>query len=478
MNMKNSSLAKKLLTLVLLVSILFPSIPTKRAEAYVDFANLVPNVSTSVTSAGGTIAGAAGAISGTVHTTWSVIGKNVLDAFVYQVAQKILSALTENIISWIKGGFYGAPQFAVDTQQIIDDIVESVAGDLIREIQDLSVCEFSADFVYDLTDSVSLAAAKKKKTPYTPSCPFDGNLTFGASQFYDDFNRGGWTAFSAALGEGGNPYDVQIATAEETLRRKQERVSASDKKLSWSNGFTDILDTSDCNYPDDVLKKMALTGTESGTEKINMGFEIHTQPPSESEKKAWQKKYCKTTTPGKIVGDSLTKSLGVDMDRIGFSDNLNKIISVFIDTMSSKALGAIFKKGSSSGTKLTPILNASETATLNEKIATDTAVVAATTKYNDANGHFEFQAGEYDSAKVIYDTAWADYNGTPNPTTEQQNALDSANIMIKSEAIKLDLAKSDLSTATTALTKAKSAAKTKYTEKIVSCRGMPPTCMN
>lgn len=469
MNMKNPSITKKLLTLVLLVSILFPSLPAKRAGAYVDFANLVPNVSTGIATAGTVITTGAGSIAGILGTGWDVIGKNVLDALVYQVAQKILSALTDNIISWIKGGFYGSPQFAVDTQQILDDITESIAGDMIREIQDLSVCEFSVDFVYDLTDSVSLAAAKKKKKSYTPNCPFDGNLTFGASQFYDDFNRGGWTAFSAALGEGGNPYDVQIATAEETLRRKQEKVSASDKKLSWSNGFTDILDTSDCNYPDDVL--LAINGVEAHIDTATGDYVAGVDPIPQEAVKALQKAHCKTTTPGKIVGDSLTKSLGVDMDRIGFSDNLNKIISVFIDKMSSAALGAIFKGDSSSGTKLTPILNASETALLNEKIAGDTAVIAAQGKYDDANGHFVWQAGQYDSAKVIYDTAWTNYKSTPNPTTEQQEALDSANITLKSEAIKLDLAKSDLSTATTALTKAKSTAKTKYTKEIIDARG-------
>ncbi|MEK7569084.1 MAG: hypothetical protein AAB497_03145 [Patescibacteria group bacterium] len=468
--MKNQSIAKKFIVLALVLSTTFSSLGAQRASAWVDVANLVPNWVTGVATPATTVTTGAGTIVDTVGWTWTSLGKNTLDALAYGVAQRILSALTENIIGWIRGGFAGSPSFAVDTQQILDDITESIAGDLIREIQDISVCEFSVDFVYDLTDSVSLAAAKKKKKPYTPNCPFDGNLTFGASQFYDDFNRGGWTAFSAALGEGGNPYDVQIATAEETLRRKQEKVSASDKKLSWSNGFTDILDTSDCNYPDDVLKKMALTGTETATELSGMGFNPGTQPPSESEKKAWQKAHCKTTTPGKIVGDQLTKTLGLDMDRLGFADNMNKIISAFLDVLTQKALRAVFAKDSSPSTQLTPILNASETATLNIKIAEDSTVMAAQTTYDNAGGHFEWAVTQYDSAKVIYDTAWASYNSTTSPTNEQQTALDEANIILKTAAVEMDLAKSDLSTATTALTSAKKTAKTTYTAQIVAAR--------
>ena len=215
---------------------------------------------------------------------------------------------------------------------------------------------------------------------------------------------------------------------------------------------------------------MSVTEGMTATEKVGAGHDIGAQPPSDSDIKAWQKAHCKTTTPGKIVGDQLTKTLGLDMDRLGFADNMNKIVSAFLDVMTQKTLRAVFAKDSSPSTKLTTILTTGEKAQLTEMVAEDSTVVAAQTKYDDAKGHFDWQTEQYDSAKVIYDTAWASYNSSASPTSEQQNALDAANILLKNETVTLEAAKADLSSASSALKKATSDAKTEPTTAIVATR--------
>lgn len=489
MHMKNKTLAKKFLTLVLLVSTLFASIPAPKAEAWVDFADLIPDwiqgaaTPAAVVTTGGTtvttgatvVTTGAGVVVEGTQTAWQIFGKNALDALAYGVAQRILSALTENVITWIKGGFHGSPSFAVDTQQIIDDIVESAAGDMIREVKNLSVCQFSADvnFVDDLADSIALSTAKKKKKKFVPTCPFESNLnfTFGASEFYNDFNRGGWALFGAALEAGGSPYDVQIATADELERRKQTKTAASDKKLSWSNGFTDIVDTDNCNYPEEMGHLVAIYKAHKASPSSVTPEELAEIGGIDAASvKAWDAAYCKTTTPGKIVGDQLTKTLGMDMDRLGFADNMNKIISAFLDVMTQKALRGVFTKKASPSATSAPRLTAAEKVLLDEKVSMDSNVSTKTQESTGAKWAYSFAVKDYDDKKEVYDIIWADYNNTENPTDSQQALLDDANIALKNAALTVEQTKAEDSYATDQLSMAKDAAKTKYTKEILTAR--------
>jgi plasmid maintenance system antidote protein VapI len=58
----------------------------------------------------------------------------------------------------------------------------------------------------------------------------------------------------------------------------------------------------------------------------------------------YQKTYCKTTTPGSIIGNQLERSLGIDAERLGFVDNMNKIIGALINAIANKATDATFNK--------------------------------------------------------------------------------------------------------------------------------------
>ena len=280
------------------------------------------------------------------------IMKMGLDTLAYGAGQLVLNQLTENTIKWIQGGFHGSPSFAVDTTQLEQDMLDAVAGDVIAQIKGIQTCTFTINYQDDLTDSLLLSTKSRRKFPI--KCPFPETLNLTAQGFYEDFNKGGWGLFAWALEDSGNPYGVQIVTAQEMAARQEATKKQSDQSLGWSNGFVNLLDTSDCNYPGEIGSKVAIYNAAQA-DPASVTLEEYSSIGSggiggvnQGSIDTWNKQYCKTTTPGNIVSNQLTKTLGLDMDRLGFADNMNKIIAALIKRFTQDAVRATFGRGNRS----------------------------------------------------------------------------------------------------------------------------------
>lgn len=280
----------------------------------------VPVADAILTTLTGTIAGVSAA-----HASLQDVTKMNLDMLAYSLAQCALTQLTNNTIAWIQGGFNGSPKFSVDLRSLTEDIAKGVSADFANQIRNLQSCDFTPNFIDDLADRVDIFPQLRRLPPKI-QCPFPAQNVL-ASDFY---NAGSGIAgkftfklMETALGDNGNRFGVNVLTNKELAARQAEAKATNDQKLSWSNGFTDIIDTDNCNFPQEV-----------------------TDIASEMSPEMWaweQKQYCKTTTPGKVIGDTLMKQLGVKTDRIGFADNMNKLISALIDELTSEAVHGIFK---------------------------------------------------------------------------------------------------------------------------------------
>lgn len=272
-----------------------------------------------------------------VGNSFQNIFKMELDALAYGVAQCALEELTNNTVAWIQGGFQGSPGFAVDVNKLFGDIEEGVLEDFSNQIKNLEACDFTIDFKYDLADAVETSATKAKKFPSKIKCPFSPQ-TVTATQFYNDRSSFSWQLMETALSDKGNRFGVISLTAQEATRRQVEAKAKEDQKLSWSNGFADMVETdpSKCNYPTDIYDSYL-----GFTEKANPAS---SQYIGDAAMKFIQRESCPTTTPGKVVGDSLMKAVGAKQDRIGFADNMNKIISALINELATEATKGIFKR--------------------------------------------------------------------------------------------------------------------------------------
>ncbi len=334
--------------------------------------------------------------------TFNAVTKMNLDAVAYGVAQCTLSAITDNTIKWIQGGFKGSPNFAVDTTNLFEELADAVLSDLSNQIKSLGACDFTPNFVYDLANSIETSAPKRKKLDRKIACPFDDSLNFSASQFYGPASRFSWGLFETALGDNGNQFGVKVVTADEARRRQEEAKNDTERRLNWSNGFTDIIDYANCNYPDEEIEAAA-----------------NDQSFSPALREMYQRKYCPTTTPGKIVGDSLMKAIGAKQDRIGFADNMNKIISALIHELTKEAITGIFSSAQkiTGGTSSSPYTSNKQT-TLAPVVIISTAPASSIGSSGATLNGFISSNGTPDSGYVWFEWGNTTALGNSSPYIE------------------------------------------------------------
>lgn len=274
--------------------------------------------------------------------TYAHVTKMNLDMAAYSVAHCALNAITDNTVNWIKGGFNGSPKFAVDTTKLFQDLSDAVLEDFSNQIKNIQACDFTPNFVMDLANSVETSAPRNNKFPQKIQCPFNA-INVSAQVVYNDFRVLGWRGFEMMLEDNGNQFGVSVLTAQEAERRKQETIKKEDQKLAWSSGFADIIDTNNCpTMPQEIRDAIAIS---QSNQPVDMSGNLALTPEAVA---FYQKSYCMTTTPGKIIGDSLMKSVGLKQDRIGFADNMNKIIAALLDQLTKETITGIFDYANSS----------------------------------------------------------------------------------------------------------------------------------
>lgn len=252
------------------------------------------------------------------------------DVLAYTAAQELLNIVTDNTIAWIRGGFNGSPSFDVDPEQLLLGLADSVAGNTANEIRLLADGSFLSGFVSDLANELELSTrsyasakfAEQIKSPFPSNINPEDFYSSGVNSFEEN---GGWGAMESALSDAGNPFGMRIITSKELAIRQNEARSVQEKKLERSSGFLDIIDESKCEYPESVQMIMAQ----------NDGMD-----PASDE--AYKRQYCPVSSPGKIAGDQLTQALGIDMERLGFVDNINKIWGALIRQLTTEAVKELF----------------------------------------------------------------------------------------------------------------------------------------
>lgn len=261
---------------------------------------------------------------------WQDVTENGISMLAYQAGQIALNQLTQNTVNWIKGGFNGSPSFAIDANELFLGLADMQAAGLAREIRGIATCDFSPNFNNDLANMLELSTRRDAPSKFAAqaSCPFPSNVNVSAffTPGINNFQQnGGWRAMRASLKDNGNRFGVNVIAGQELDARQAEVRSIQEQKSNWSSGFMDLVDTSDCTFPNGQADFNSIDWSNDPQGKALM-----------------ERSFCKTTTPGKIVQDQLSDTLGTDLDRLGFADSLNKIIASLIQQVTQEAVNGIF----------------------------------------------------------------------------------------------------------------------------------------
>lgn len=344
----------------------------------------------------------------------------VFDCIVYNAGQQMLQQLTDNTVKWIQGGFHGSPSFTVNTHEVFLDLADMVAGDLARELRGVAMCDFGVNFQNDLSNTIELSAKKTYKFAGAAKCPFPETFNVNSSDFYTGINKFSWGAMEYAMKDNGNPFGMALLTGEELERRSSEKKEVRKQELSWSNGFTNIVDTDNCQYRSTILGRYD-TNEDGQITQDEWETLIADGDIDKNEAREYQKEACKTTTPGKMLGDKLTKATDIDMERLGAVRSIDQILGAFISQVTKQASLGIFNAVSGQDAELK-----TNYVTVQKKSSQTMAMENAAVKpYFDA---WQAEIQKEEAAKVAVEQLRAELAKTTDPESiaslnEQINSL-------------------------------------------------------
>ncbi|MDP3901639.1 MAG: hypothetical protein Q8Q37_01515 [bacterium] len=202
--------------------------------------------------------------------------------FVLETLKKrVLDMMVDQIIQWVQGG--GEPKFITDWGSFLRDAGQQAVGDFAQELGLGFLCE---------PFSFQIQIALQNPSPFSQraSCTLD-EIVGNIENFYQNFENGGWIAYSESWKPRNNYYGSLIMAYDEQQNRRESAESAA-----WSEGIAGggFLSTKDANG--------------------------------------------NISTPGSVIGATVAKAIGSDIDYIVNAQQLQEYIAAISDAVINRLI--------------------------------------------------------------------------------------------------------------------------------------------
>lgn len=227
--------------------------------------------------------------------------ESTLDAIQYAAAKVVINNITNSIVNWINSGFEGGPAFVTDPEAFLVDVGDQIAGNFIAGTEIDFLCE---PFQLELRRALNIDISRNfVQANYCRLSDIVSNVE-NFTKFTDgDFTRGGWNSwFEISQNSYGNPLGVYNEGRAEIAIRTARGQEIELAKLNWGQGF---LSWRDC-----------LTRDSEG--------ECLT--------------YSEIKTPGSVIEDQLSQTLGTGVRQLELADEINEIVGALVGQLAQTVL--------------------------------------------------------------------------------------------------------------------------------------------
>ena len=250
-----------------------------------------------------------GEVSGFFEKVWNLSTKVGLDKIAWMTAKKAIQSMTKSTVNWIRTGRGGASMYATNLQKDMLQLGDAVAGDFISDI--VGTTFFCSPFRLELASMIDLnyfRYTNKGGFFESNTCTLSG-LWGSVSDFYDgfvkdnDFSKGGWQGwYELTTKPQNNIYGAYTNASAELGARLTNAQGDQLRLLDWAQGFF--------SWCGDEPK----TGTTT-TAKLNN----ETCRDAKGNPKPIK-------TPGSVIQNQLTGTLGSTFRQLELADSFNEII--------------------------------------------------------------------------------------------------------------------------------------------------------
>ncbi|MEK7560851.1 MAG: hypothetical protein AAB539_02745 [Patescibacteria group bacterium] len=255
----------------------------------------------------------------------------LLDFFARLLAEVFIRKLGDAVVSWIQGG---ETNFVQDIEAALKRVADEEAGRFLNQLTGVNMCGNLNQFL-QVTLRIGISSEARRRARYR--CTLT-SIVVNVENFYDDFQQGGWEAFVRLNVQMQNTaHGAYFIALDEKNNLTRRKVGRQKEDFKVGAGFLGVRQTRNVctDLPPGAAEEDAAAGGTGQT----------------------CKDVTRTTTPGRAVADSLSKTLGTDFDFTVVADEINEIITRIISAlihrvMSSELLD--FDSGGPSHSRGTP----------------------------------------------------------------------------------------------------------------------------
>ncbi len=256
----------------------------------------------------------------------------LLDTVAKIAVNMLLSAITNSIVNWINSGFEGNPTFVQNPGDFLADAADQATGVFIQELGMTELC--SADWLPKLKLSLQY------NVPYTQrmQCTLTGvaeNFEDNLKRFEDSFMNGGWDSWlSMTAYPQNNIWGAYFESSDELARRKAAAMTSASMEASWGQGFNPLkkcVGASQETYCDNTCAH--LEGTDDFDDCFNGCQDIEGVDFSSSDYCEQSGGQMQNTTPGKVIGDTISHTLGAGQETLIAADELSESIAAVLNAL-------------------------------------------------------------------------------------------------------------------------------------------------
>lgn len=243
----------------------------------------------------------------------SFFGDCVLKPIALRLANAVLHNMTNSIVNWINSGFKGNPAFVTNLHGLLSDSTDQVLGQFIQ--YDLGAGFLCKSFALQVKLAVAQTYLPFKDRATCTLTEIEKNV----NGFIKNDNSGGWDNWLEVTTQPQNNVWGATVLAQDEVSKKIFDVQSNIKdELNWGKGFKSW---KVCTVAVDPATGMATLDPSN----IN--------PDTDSRCRD-----SKIQTPGGVIQDMLTNSLGSDMRRLEVANDLDAIIGALVDQLTNQVI--------------------------------------------------------------------------------------------------------------------------------------------
>ena len=245
------------------------------------------------------------------NTQGFTVQRCIVEPLVTVMVRSLLNTFTAQTISWINGGFKGSPLYVTNPQGFLTDIADQSLGQFIGGLGDIGQI-LCSPFDLQLRFSLNLQFGTGGGYYQEIGCRLtDIQQNLQKTFTGGSFGANGWDNWIQLTAQPqNNPYGAFIKASESLSSTIGNRQETNLRQLDWGNGF---LSSTECTAYSPTAN--ASGGHDCVKSEVN--------------------------TPGSVIEGQLTKTLGVEVERVGLAKDIDAILGALVNQLINQVMGGV-----------------------------------------------------------------------------------------------------------------------------------------